>query len=893
MEWHSVSAEEALSRLSSSVRGLSWKEAEERLKKYGLNMIREEKRISPLKIFIDQFKSFLIGLLIFSMFVSWLIGEVYDALAIAFIVVANAVIGFNQEYRAEKALESLKQMLTPTAKVLRDGKLRKIPATKVVPGDILVLDAGDRIAADGRLIYTSNFQVDESMLTGESTPVSKDSEKILKPDTPLADRVNMVYMGTITTRGTAKAVVTATGMNTEFGKIAGMVQKVEREQTPLMRRLEKFGRKLGIFVLFLCLVAMVVQRLHGLDIIHSFMTAIALAVSAVPEGLPAVLTVTLALGMREMAKRNAVVRRLASVETLGSTTVICADKTGTITKNEMTVRKVYVDEKEYEVTGSGYNPSGSFLLQGQDVNPLENKVLEKMMKVFLLCNNSDLQEEGGEWRVVGDPTEGALLALAIKAGMWKEEVFKDYPEVARNPFDSRRKRMSTIHKHNSGTVMLLKGAPEVVLELSEWIETSEGVKKLTEEEKHKILNKTMEYSKQALRVIAAAYRELEADVKVGEEAEKNLVFLGLAAMIDPPRDEVPEAIKKCKEAGIRVIMITGDHRETAIAIARMIGLIDSNPTVKVYTGVELDKMDDETLCKVVEEVSVFARVSPSHKVRIAQALKKNGHVVAMTGDGVNDAPAVKTADVGVAMGIKGTEVTKEASDMVLLDDNFATIVKAVEMGRAIYDNIRKFVRFLLACNFDEIAVISVAGLAGLPLPLKPLQILWLNLATDGLPATALAFDPPDKDIMKRKPRSPKEGLLHGMTKFVAVSALLQFLATMIAFIAALIFMKRPYEEANTLAFTVAVMFELFVVFNCRSETRSIWRNSPLTNKKLFASVILNIPIHLAIVYWPPLQAAFETTSLTLQDWGVAFALGSIGLLVVPELFMNGKSEIEM
>ncbi len=892
MDWHSISAEEVLYKLSSSVRGLSREEAEERLRKYGLNMIREERGVSPLRILIDQFKSFLIGLLIFSMLVSWLIGEVYDALAIAFIVVANAVIGFNQEYRAEKALESLKRMLTPTAKVLRDGKLRKIPATKVVPGDILVIDAGDRVAADGRLIYTSNFQVDESMLTGESTPVSKDSREILKPETPLADRVNMVYMGTIATRGTAKAVVTATGMETEFGKIAGMVQRVEREQTPLMRRLEKFGRKLGILILLLCLVAAVVQRLHGLDIIHSFMTAIALAVSAVPEGLPAVLTVTLALGMREMAKRNAVVRRLASVETLGSTTVICADKTGTITKNEMTVRKVYVDGREYEVTGSGYNPSGSFILAGRTVDPLENKVLERMMQVFLLCNNSDLQEEGGEWRVVGDPTEGALLALAIKSGMWKEEIFKDYPEVARNPFDSRRKRMSTVHMHNGSTFMFVKGAPEVIVELSEWIETSDGVKRLTEEEKQKILGKTMEYSRQALRVIAAAYRRVEDGVETGEKAERNLIFLGLAAMIDPPREEVPEAIRKCREAGIRVIMITGDHKETAIAIARMIGLVDSNPDVKVYTGVELDKLDDEALCKVVEEVSVFARVSPSHKVRIAQALKKNGHIVAMTGDGVNDAPAVKTADVGVAMGIKGTEVTREASDMVLLDDNFATIVKAVEMGRAIYDNIRKFVRFLLACNFDEIAVISVAGLAGLPLPLKPLQILWLNLATDGLPATALAFDPPDKDIMKRKPRSPEEGLLHGMTKFVAVSALLQFLATMIAFITALIYMRRPYEEANTLAFTVTVMFELFVVFNCRSETRSIWRNSPLTNRKLFASVLLNIPIHLAIIYWAPLQAAFETAPLTLQDWIVALMLGGLGLLVIPELFMNKKSENE-
>ncbi len=888
--WHGLGVGEVLSLLSTSPSGLTRREAEERLSRFGPNEIRAEGGPSALRILASQFANFLVGLLLVSLAISLLLGELYDAAAIGAIVAANAVIGFYQDYRAERAMEALKRLVTPMARVVREGETLEIPARELVPGDVVLIEAGDRIPADARLIESFDLEVDESVLTGESGAVSKEAGVVLPPDTPLQDRMNMVYMGTVAVRGAGRAAVVSTGMETEFGRIASMVQEIEREETPLMRRLGRFGRRLGALVFVLAVAASLAQLIHGLPPVSSFMTAVALAVSAVPEGLPAVVTVTLAFGMREMARRNALVRRLSSVETLGSTTVICSDKTGTITKNEMTVRVVYVPWQEVAVSGTGYEPVGEFTLPGGGEVPADvmGAVRETLLGMAL-CSSSEIREEGGRWIVVGDPTEGALLAAAAKAGIWREEALASRPLVDEVPFESARKSMTTVHRVGDGLVAYTKGAPEVILEICDRISVSGEVREMRPEDRERLLEVVEALSSRALRVLAVGYREVREGEGGGDASGDGLVFLGLAAMMDPPREEVAGALARCRAAGIRVIMITGDHRSTAVAVAREIGLLSGGEEGRVFTGAEIDAMGEEEFMEAVRRAVVFARVSPEHKLRITSALQREGHVVAVTGDGVNDAPALKKADIGVAMGIKGTEVAKEAADMVLLDDNFATIVGAVEAGRVVYDNIRKFIRFLLACNFDEIAVIATSAMLGLPLPLRPIQILWLNLATDGLPATALAFDPPEEDVMSRPPRRPGEGILHGMLRFVAASAVMQYAGTMLTFAYSYLVLGESYPEANTLAFTQAVLFELLVVFNCRSDTRSVWRLGILGNKKLLASVIAMIALHVAVIYLPPLQATFGTAPLTATDWTITFAAASGGLLVLPEVFIRGRA----
>jgi len=898
LEYHALEVEEALRALQTSLEGLSEEEAKRRLSVFGPNELREEKRVTPLGIFIDQFKSILVIILIISALISgFILKEFVDTYVIMAIVIMNAALGFYQEYRAEKAVEALKRMVAPMARVLRSNREVVIPSRDLVPGDIILVEAGDRIPADARLLETVVLKVDEAPLTGESTPVTKGTEP-LPEETPLADRRNMVYMGTHATFGRGKAVVTATGMETEFGKIAGMVQEVEAEASPLKRKVEHLGRQLGLISILLCIWIFVIGIIvHEASLTVMFMTAISMAVSAIPEGLPAVITVTLALGVGRMARRRAIVRKLASVETLGCTTVICSDKTGTLTKNEMTVKKIYVNGEIIEVTGSGYEPKGEFLRNGTPFDPKNDDHLELLLRIGALCNNARLQKEKKGWMMIGDPTEGSLVTVAAKAGLWQEDLARRYPRIGEVPFDSARKRMSTIHSVPGGSkIAYVKGAPEIVLGLSTHIYEGGEIRELEEEDRKRILEAARGMASEALRLLAMAYRELPEGLQelTPEEVEVDLTFVGMVGMLDPPREEVPEAVRLCRKAGIKSIMITGDHKETAIAIARMIGMIPSEGEALALTGEELDSMSDEELMEVVDKVYVYARTSPGHKMRIAKILKQKGHVVAMTGDGVNDAPAVKAADIGVAMGIKGTDVTKEASDMILEDDNFATIVEAVEEGRHIYENIKKYIRLMITANFDEFFEITVTSLLGLPLPFLPIQILWVNLVSDGLPAVALSIDPEEPGLMDRPPRDPKEGFLERIWRFILVGATLDFLSDFFPYLWALtagFTYWGPWGEnhpltikARTMAFTSIVLFEFFLAYNCRSEKHSIlklgWKGIT-ANKMLFYSILVSILLQFAIVYVPFFHPIFHTTSLTPLELAVSIAGSFTGLLLFP------------
>ncbi len=897
--WHSIGVEEAIHKLQSDLKGLSEKEAARRLTEFGYNELKKRKRVSLRQIFWAQFKNIFVLMLIGAVVISVIVGyletraaaspqvvlETYvDSIAIGAIVVLNAIVGFVQEYRSEKAMEAMEKLTAPRARVLRSGRDFMIPAREVVPGDILLLETGDRLPADGRLLGAVDLSVDEAILTGESAPVSKNAN-VLAVETSVADRKNMVFMGTHLTYGRGKAVVTSTGMNTQVGKIAEMVQVVGKEEIPLKLRLDRFARKLGIVVVIAAVTILLLDLLRiGRIEVELLITSVALAVSAVPEGLPAIVTVTLALGARDLAKRNAVIRRLASVETLGSTTVICSDKTGTLTKGEMTVRKIFVNSQMVEVTGAGFEPKGEFYLEGRKIDPIENPHLGLLLRIGALCNNAsyDLTD------VIGDPTEGALIVVAAKAGMRKNEVERLYPRRDEIPFSSERKRMTTIHHTPDGQrVAYVKGSPETVLGLCGRIYQNGREVKLSNGMKNKILIMSEKMASQALRVLGVAYKVVSEQLTTYDEesVESNLVFVGLLGIIDPPRQEAKEAVRLCEQGGIRVMMITGDHRLTAVTVARELGIVKSGVAL---TGEELDGMSEEEFEKVVEKVSVYARVSPEHKLRIVKALKNNGHIVAMTGDGVNDAPALKQADIGVAMGITGTDVSKEASDMVLTDDNFVTIVNAVKGGRIIYDNIRKFIRFLLALNFTELVFIGSFALIGLPIPLLPAMILWLNLVTDGPPAVALSVDPPAEDVMQRPPRSPKESIIHGMLVFILASSLIQLIAEIAVFWWGYE-VGGSVEKARTMVFLVACFYELIVVWNCRSEKRNAFRVGFLTNKSLVIAVIISVISTLAVIYVPTLQVLFQTVQLDLLEWTIVIFFASLGFFVVPEVFMKRKT----
>jgi len=892
IKWHALDVDEVLNKVGTSRKGLSEEEARRRLSVYGFNEIRREKATPAWKIFVEQFENILIILLIAATGFSLLIGEVLDAIVIFAIVVASAVLGFIQEYRSEKAVQLLKKLAAPSATVVREGRERVLSSKDLVPGDIVVLRAGDRVPADIRLIEVYNLKVDEAPLTGESVPVEKRVET-LPEETIVSDRVNMAFSGTVVTYGRGLGVVVATGMSTEFGKIAKTVQEEEKVETPLEKRMDAIGKWLTIFCLSVCGLVAFLGILRGYEIIEMILWGISLAVAAVPEALPAVVTGSLAIGMYEMAKRKAIVRRLPAVETLGSTSIICADKTGTMTKGEMTVKKIFVDDKIVEVSGVGYEPKGEFYIEGKKVEPSKIETLHMLLKASALCNDAKLFYEGGRWCISGDTTEGALLVAARKAGIGEEELSR-YPRVNEIPFTSERKRMTTVHRMPDSDKMLaaMKGAPEVVLERCRWIMKDGKRAKLTEEEKRKILEVNEKMASEALRNLAVAYKEVKGvPEKIDEvEFEKDFIFLGVEGMIDPPREEVKDAIRLCREAGIKVVMITGDHKLTAVAVARELELLGDGEDL-VLTGAELESMPEERFNEIVENVKVYARVSPEHKTKIVKALKSKGYVVAMTGDGINDAAALKMADIGVAMGITGTEVTKETSDMILADDNFSTIVNAVKEGRRIFDNIKKYLTYLLQCNIAEIAIMLVATLAGLPLPLTAVQILWVNLTTDGLPALALGIDPPEEDVMRRRPRDPKSSLMNRREFaifFIIVPALLtaillsNFLLTISTETTYFsTFDERELLEPRTELLTVMIVCELAIAISCHSLSKPVVRAQPFSNRYLWLAVASSLALQLLVLYVPSLHEAFGVTYPTFEDWTLG-VLSALGIFAVVE-----------
>jgi Ca2+-transporting ATPase len=879
-----MSAEAAMQQLDTSEKGLTQAEAAKRLEKYGPNTLKEEKKISPWTIFFGQFKNFLIVLLIIATVISLFLGETLDAMVIFAIVVASALLGFYQEFRAEKAMEALKAMSSPTAAVVRDGEEIEIPSADVVPGDIVLLTAGDRMPADGRLIEAINARIDEASLTGESTAVSKGAREVYPQDTPIGDRKNMIFAATVMTYGRARAVITGTGMETEFGRIAKMLQEVEEEPSPLAVKMDYIGKRLGIACLIVSALVMGLGILRGNPILEMFIWAVSLAIAAVPEALAAVVTGALAIGVQRAAKRNAIVRRLPAVETLGCTTVICSDKTGTLTKNEMTIRQLFTGGRLIDVGGVGYDPAGQFTAGDRPLDPAGDPTLKSMLTSGLLCNDANLVQADGGWRIKGDPTEGAFVVAAAKAKLDIHELRKCWTRIGEIPFESERKRMSTVHRPPEGEPFAcVKGAPELVLERCTHWERNGQAEPLTDEARRQILAANDRMAQSALRVLGIATRPVPnpSAEYTPDTLETEMTFLGLAGMIDPPREEVKKAIRDCQASGIRTVMVTGDHKLTATAIARELGILggDGKREYKALEGRELDKMSEEELAAVVEDVAVYARVSPEHKMKIVGAWKSKNQVVAMTGDGVNDAPALKRADIGVAMGITGTDVTKEASDMVLMDDNFATIVAAVEEGRIIYDNIKKYLTFLLSCNVAEILILGIAGMVGWPMPLIALQILWVNLTTDGLPALALGVEPAEPDLMERPPRDPNEPVFAGaVLKALSAMSILIFAGLMPIFY--WYWQNEGVEKAQTMALATLVVYELFYAFSCRSLRFTLPQLGIFSNKWLLPAVISSGLLTLAVIYIPSWATAFHTVPLSFGDWDVVFISAGGSFLLI-------------
>jgi len=875
---HDKKIEEVFKELNTNKDGLTEKEAQARLKKYGYNEIKEAKKISPLIIFFRQFQSIVIYILIFALIISIFLGETVDAIVIGAIVVANAILGFVQEYKAEKSIEALKKLASLKATVLRDGKEKDIDAKFLVPGDIVKLETGDKIPADCRIYELINLQTLEAPLTGESTPVKKEL-KILAEKTPLADRINMSFSGTIVTSGKGRAIVTFTGMQTEIGKIAKLIEGVETQQTPLQKKLNALGKRIGVAVIIISIIVFLAQLLKDPVVLghltsfefleflkgsrEFFLTAIALAVAAIPEGLPAVVTIGLAIGIKRMVKRNALNRKLPSVETLGSTTVICTDKTGTLTKNEMTVRKIYTNGKIIDVTGSGYETKGQFLFNNKKIDPKE---LGLLLRIGSLNNDASFDKKN----VVGDPTEAALLVSAAKSGIDYEQIRKKYSRKDEIPFTSERKIMTTMHNIDSSLVAYVKGAPEVVLKLCNSIYENGKIKKLTEKRKKEILEINTNFADNALRVLGFAFKTV-LDKK---RAEKNLIFVGLQAMIDPPREEVKIAIQKCKKAGIKIVIITGDHEITAKSVAREIGIEGRS-----ITGADLEKMKDKDLEKQVEDIVIYARVNPEHKIKIVNALKKKGHVAAMTGDGVNDAPALKKADIGISMGITGTDVAKEASDMILLDDNFASIVNAVEEGRGVYDNIRKYFSYLISGNIGEVLIIFLSIIFGWPLPMTATQILLINLVTDGLPAVALSSDPYEPNAMSRKPRKQKETIYHDLKPFLIYYPAALIIVALSVFYY-FNFFKNNLIQAQTAVFLTVAMFELYQAFACRSTIYPAIKVGLFKNKWLILAVLSSFIFVVLSVFVPSFGSYLDMVPITLAEFLVIVALSSIGAIII-------------
>jgi Ca2+-transporting ATPase len=901
--WHDKTITDVVKSLGSSLHGLTSDEAKRLLDEVGPNEITQEKKISPWALLLSQFKSILVIILLVAVALSVVIGiigwepgaglpeEITDAIVILAIVIAVVILGFIQEYRSEKAMDALKKMAAPTATVIRDGIEKEIPARELVPGDIVVLSTGDRIPADLRLIESANLNTQEAALTGESTPIEKTTAVIVGKDVPIGDRKNMAYTGTVVTYGRGRGIVATTGMQTEFGKIATMLQDVVEEETPLQKNLGKVGKMLGIACIVIVAIVVVMSIFRGhitsIDkIMDMFIWGVSLAVAAVPEALPAVVVISLSIGVQKMVKRHALVRRLSAVETLGCTTVICSDKTGTLTQDQMTVRQIYINGKLIHVTGAGYEPKGEFQIDAKPVNLRQDITTQTLMKINALCNDTHLVQTDGKWEIKGDPTEGALLVVAAKAGISHEKANEESPRIDEIPFSSERKRMTTVHQSPEGRVAYSKGAPEIVLDACSSILEDGKMKPLTEQERTRILDGARSMAEDALRVLGMAYKPLQSTTTDKNEYEKSMIFTGLVGMIDPPRPEVKEAIKLCEKAGIKSVMITGDHKITASAIARELGILKNGIAI---TGTELDKLSDAEYEKMVGNIEVYARVSPSHKLKVIEAFGKRGDIVAMTGDGVNDAPALKKADIGIAMGISGTDVSKEAAAMVLTDDNFASIVAAVEEGRGIFQNIKKYLMYLLRANVGEVLIMFTTSLLAMPIPLVAIHLLWINLTTDGLPALALAVDPSDPDIMEQKPRDPKTGIftrnvminILGMGVFMAIVMVLLFFWKLDS---AGNSWKDPNNpllmEAQTMMLCTMVFFELFTAFACRSEIHSLFKVGIFTNKWLVYACLSSAIFVLAIIYVPFLQGPFDVVPLGWKDWLVVLPVSLTGFIAL-------------
>ncbi|MEC2074643.1 calcium-translocating P-type ATPase, SERCA-type [Metabacillus fastidiosus] len=893
MKWHEMRLEDVMKSTNSDREaGLSSKEAEKRIQKHGYNELQEAEKPSAFLVFLAQFKDFMVLVLLAATLVSGLLGEYIDAIAIIAIVIINGVLGFFQERKAEKSLDALKELSAPQVIALRDGEWIKIPSKQLVPGDIVKFSSGDRIGADLRIISAKSLEIEESALTGESVPAEKETKPIAGDNVGLGDLTNMAFMGTLVTRGSGVGIVIGTGMKTAMGQIADLLQNAETMETPLQRRLEQLGKILIVVALLLTVLVVVVGVLNGHELYEMFLAGVSLAVAAIPEGLPAIVTVALSLGVQRMIKQKSIVRKLPAVETLGCASVICSDKTGTLTQNKMTVTHIWSGEKTWQVSGTGYDPHGEFFDEERKVDARNNKTLQQILTFGLLCNSANLVEKGGNFHLDGDPTEGALLTAAMKAGFRKEVLLKSFKIIEEFPFDSTRKMMSVVVQDKAGKrFVVVKGAPDVLLTVSTevlWKERKEGFSQQYKEKAKKAIETLAE---QALRTIAVAFKPLKdnENIRSSFEAERDLIFVGLQGMIDPPRPEVALAVKECKDAGIKTVMITGDHVITAEAIAKQLKILPSNGG-RVIDGPTLQELSVEELEEIVDDVYVFARVSPEHKLKIVKALQKRGHIVAMTGDGVNDAPAIKAADIGISMGITGTDVAKEASSLVLVDDNFATIKSAIKEGRNIYENIRKFIRYLLASNVGEILVMLFAMLLGLPLPLVPIQILWVNLVTDGLPAMALGLDQPEGDLMKRKPRHPKEGVFaRGLGWKVVSRGFLIGIATLAAFM--IVYYRDPNNliYAQTIAFATLVLAQLIHVFDCRSE-KSIFERNPFENMYLIFAVISSFLLMLIVIYFEPVQPIFHTVAIEPRDWLLVVGFSAIPTFLLAGSLLTRKSK---
>ncbi len=901
-KWYQLEIEQAAQMLESDLlNGLNEHKVQAKRDKFGMNELEEESGKSLWAMFFDQFKEFLVILLFIAAIVSGFLGEWIDSIVIMAIVILNAVIGVFQEFKAEQSLAALKRLSAPLAKVLRNGRVKSLPAQELVPGDIIILEAGDFVPADARLIEAVNLKIEEAALTGESVPTEK-TNKVFANELPLGDQKNLVFMGTVVTYGRGKAIIVKTGMNTEIGQIANLLKQVVPESTPLQQKLDEFGKYLGTLAIAVCVLIFVLGWLRGENLTEMFLTSVSLAVAAIPEGLPAIVTIVLAIGVQRLAKKRAIIRKLPAVETLGSATVICSDKTGTLTQNQMTVKKVFSAGKWYEVIGQGYNPSGEYLHNGKPVTLAKESPLKALLLCGALCNDAILEEDWKDdnqtWKIIGDPTEGALVVAAAKVGLNKDELAREYVRIMEIPFDSDRKLMTTINKgslpdvslqkveieYPQGQWAITKGAPDIVLSRCSFVLTADGIKELTPNLKDELMKHNGAMAQDALRVLGVAVRRMPITNKIDlKTVEDKLTFIGFWGMIDPPRPEVKDSITECRTAGVKPVMITGDHRDTATAIARELGLLREGELV--LTGQELDNVTDEELTGKAEQISVYARVSPQHKVRIVNIFRNKGHVVAMTGDGVNDAPALKRADIGAAMGITGTDVAKSASEMVLADDNFATIVGAVREGRVIYENIKKSVYFLLSCNIGEIFGILLAILFQLPVPLLAIQILWVNLVTDSLPALALGMEPAEPGIMKRKPRKKEEGIfVKGMKRTIVFEGFLIGGLTLLAFYTGVSF-NGSIEQGRTMAFATLSFSQLFHVFNFRSVRNSIFEKGMAVNKFLIGASVFSGLIQLIVMLTPAFRTIFKVVPLDLNHWliVVVFAVSTVPLVEIWKL----------